>query len=128
VILHFCSEADWRTAVAEGSYSADTLATEGFIHCSPADLVHLPANALARGRTDLVLLEIDESRLPEPPRYEPGDPADSDSPLFPHIYGPIPVAAVIATHPFRPSPDGRFSLPDSLSLTDTVPPTPPEAR
>lgn len=115
MILHFCSDEDWRTALAEGWYSADTLATEGFIHCSTADLVHLPANALARGRTDLVLLEIDESRLAEPPRYEPGDPADPGSALFPHVYGPIQASAVVAVHPFPPGPDGRFRLPDTVA-------------
>ena len=73
------------------------------------DLVHLPANALAHGRTDLVLLEIEESLLPEPPRYEPGDPSDPASPLFPHIYGPIPLAAVIAVREWHPEPDGSFA-------------------
>lgn len=107
-ILHFCSRADWEEAVAAGEYTADTLASEGFIHCSTADQVHLPANALARGRTDLVLLEIDEARLPEPPRWEPGDPADPASMRFPHVYGPIPVAAVVAVRDFRPGPDGLF--------------------
>ena len=66
-------------------------------------------NALVRGRTDLVLLEIDEARLPEPPRWEHGDPTDPETPLFPHIYGPIPVAAVVAVRPYRPGPDGSFA-------------------
>jgi uncharacterized protein (DUF952 family) len=112
-ILHFCSGEDWRAAVAAGEYTADTLASEGFIHCSTAELVHVPANLLVRGRTDLVLLEIDEARLPEPPRYERGEP--SDPALFPHVYGPIPVAAVVAVHDFPPGADGRFTVPDSLT-------------
>jgi uncharacterized protein (DUF952 family) len=109
VILHFCPIASWTAAEQAGEYAADTLATEGFIHCSTPDLVHLPANALAGGRTDLVLLEIDESMLPEPPRYEPGDPADPASPLFPHVYGPIPLAAVVGVREWRPEPDGTFA-------------------
>ena len=113
-ILHFCPDPAWRQAQAEGRYAGDTLDTEGFIHCSTAGQVHLPANALCRGRTDLVLLEIDESRLPEPPRYEPGDPADPDSPRFPHVYGPIPLGAVVAVHAFPPRPDGRFTVPDTV--------------
>ena len=109
MILHFCPVDAWTAALASGEYAADTLATEGFIHCSPAELIHLPANTLARGRTDLVVLEIDESRLPQPPRYEPGDPADPASPLFPHVYGPIPVAAVVGVREWRPGPDGTFA-------------------
>jgi len=110
-ILHICPVADWREAQAIGEYTADTLATEGFIHCSTAEQAHLPANFLYRGRTDLVLLEIDETQLPEPPRYEPGDPSDPDSMRFPHVYGPIPVDAVVAVHDFPPGPDGLFTVP-----------------
>jgi uncharacterized protein (DUF952 family) len=114
-IVHFCPRADWEAAEAAGAYTADTLASEGFIHCSRADQVHLPADALMRGRTDLVLLEIDEARLPEPPRWEPTDPADPDSMRFPHVYGPVPVTAVVAVHDFPPGPDGRFRPPPALA-------------
>ena len=69
----------------------------------------------------LETLEIDESRLPEPPRYEPGHPADPDSPLFPHIYGPIPVAAVVRGHEFPPGPDGTFTVPEQVARPDPVP-------
>jgi len=107
-ILHFCPREQWAAAQAAGQYRADTLATEGFIHCSTADLVHLPANRLARGRTDLVLLEIDEDRLTAPVRLEPGDPSDPALARFPHVYGPIPVAAVVDVRDFLPGPDGWF--------------------
>jgi uncharacterized protein (DUF952 family) len=105
-ILHFCPRERWTRAQQEGEYAADTLATEGFIHCSTAEQVHVPANELARGRTDLVLLEIDEDRLAEPPRVEGG---------FPHVYGPIPVAAVMRVHDFPPNADGTFTLPATLA-------------
>ncbi|GAB1693989.1 DUF952 domain-containing protein [Krasilnikovia sp. M28-CT-15] len=108
MLLHFCGRADWEAAVAAGAYTADTLATEGFIHCSTAAQVHIPANAIARGRTDLVLLHVDETRLPSPPVWEPGQPEDPDGMLFPHVYGPIPVDAVVAVTDFPPAPDGTF--------------------
>lgn len=112
-ILHFCPRSAWEAARTAGAYAADTLASEGFIHCSTADQVHVPANALARGRTGLVLLEVDETRLPEPPRWE-SDPSDPQAMAFPHVYGPIPVAAVVAVHDFPPGADGRFRLPPTL--------------
>jgi uncharacterized protein (DUF952 family) len=108
-ILHFCARDVWQQAQVQGEYRADTLATEGFIHCSPPEQVHLPANTLVRGRTDLVLLEIDPDRLTAPLRWEPGDPNDAESMQFPHVYGPIPVDAVIAVHDFQPGPDGTFA-------------------
>ncbi len=111
-ILHFCPRDEWAAAQARGEYASDTLATEGFIHCSTLDQVLFPANALARGRTDLVLLEIEPSLLSAPPVFEPGDAPESM--LFPHIYGPIPVAAVVAVHDFPPGSDGTFSLPVGL--------------
>jgi uncharacterized protein (DUF952 family) len=109
-ILHFCPIADWRRAQVFDEYIADTLVTEGFIHCSRPDQVHKPA-LLMRGRTDLVLLEIDEARLPGPVRYEPGETADPRSERFPHVYGPIPLTAIVAVHDFPPNADGTFSLP-----------------
>ncbi|HEY4421358.1 MAG TPA: DUF952 domain-containing protein [Pseudonocardia sp.] len=115
MILHICTRDEWAAAQAAGSHEADTLASQGFIHCSTEEQVHVPATALFRGRQDMVLLEIDESRLPEPPRYEPGDPTDPDSPLFPHIYGPIPASAVVAVHDFPSGPDGAFTVPASVT-------------
>jgi uncharacterized protein (DUF952 family) len=107
VIFHFCSRADWAAATTAGSYAADSLASEGFIHCSTAEQVPRPANALARGRTDLVLLEIDDTGLPV--RVE-----EADGERFPHVYGPIPVAAVVAVHDFPPQADGTFALPGTV--------------
>ena len=111
--MHFCTRDVWSAAKARGEYRGDTLATEGFIHCSTADQVHLPANALMRGRTDLVLLEVDPARLTSPIRWEPGDPSDPTSMPFPHVYGPISLDAIVAVHDFPPGPDGTFTAPAS---------------
>jgi uncharacterized protein (DUF952 family) len=111
VILHFCPRAAWDPS---RPYAADTLGTEGFIHCSTAAQVTTPADALARGRTDLVLLEIDEALLDVPLRWEDGSPPDPAGALFPHVYGPIRPEAVVAVHDFPPGPDGRFTLPAAL--------------
>jgi uncharacterized protein (DUF952 family) len=112
MILHFCPRVEWESAVAAGSYAADTLASQGYIHCSTRELVHVPATIRARGRTDLLLLEIDEARLPVPLVWEDGDPPHPDGTQFPHVYGPIPVDAVVSVRPYRPGPDGTFSPPD----------------
>ena len=116
MILHFCPRAQWEAAVPAGSYAADTLESQGFIHCSTPEQVAVPATALARGRQDIVLLEIDEERLSKPVVWEQGDPPDPGGMLFPHVYEPIPVAAVVAVHDYPPEPDGTFAPPRGLAL------------
>jgi uncharacterized protein (DUF952 family) len=111
MILHFCPRAEWEAAAAAGEYRADSLESQGFIHCSTPEQVAIPATALARGRRDIVLLEIDEARLPAPVVWEQGDPPDPGGMLFPHVYSAIPVAAVVAVHDYLPEPDGTFLQP-----------------
>ena len=82
--------------------------TEGFIHCSDAHQVVWVANQRFRDRQDLVLLEIDPARLTVEVRYENLEGGEQ---LFPHVYGPIPVVAVVQVMPFRPGADGTFSGP-----------------
>ncbi|MEV6601853.1 DUF952 domain-containing protein [Actinoplanes sp. NPDC051346] len=115
MILHFCPRAEWEAAVAAGTYRAASLDTQGFIHCSTPEQVHIPATLLARGRTDLVLLILDEKLLRAPVVWEDGDPPDPGGMQFPHLYAPIPVEAVTAVHEWRPEPDGSFQPPDLRS-------------
>jgi uncharacterized protein (DUF952 family) len=116
MILHFCPRAEWEAAKAAGFYAADSLESQGFIHCSTPAQVAVPATALARGRPDIVLLVIDESLLAKPVVWEQGDPPDPGGMLFPHVYEPIPVAAVVAVHDYPPEVDGTFAPPRGLAL------------
>ncbi len=111
IILHIITEDAWQTAVAEGEYRGDSLATEGFIHCATPSQVLLPANALFAGQTNLILLKIDPGRLTARLIYE--DCYQSGQ-TFPHVYGPLNLDAVIGFIHFPPNPDGTFSLPGEL--------------
>ena len=108
MILHICPRDAWETALAAGVYEGDTLATQGYVYCSTELQVHLPATALFRGRTDLLLLEIAEDRLPTPVTWEPGDPPHPDGLLFPHLYAALPTAAVVRVTEYLPNADGSF--------------------
>jgi uncharacterized protein (DUF952 family) len=66
------------------------------------------ANARFRGADDLVLLCVAVDRLRAPLRYEPGDPGSDE--LFPHLYGPLEVGAVVRVLPFAEGAEG-FALP-----------------
>jgi uncharacterized protein (DUF952 family) len=114
VILHIAKESDWKKARASAQYRADTLASEGFIHCSTREQVIRVANALFRGREDLVLLCIDSEMVETEIRYENLEGGDE---RFPHVYGPINLNAVVAVLDFAPQADGTFTLPEGLPLT-----------
>jgi uncharacterized protein (DUF952 family) len=109
VLVHICSADDWRTAQINGEHRPESLASAGFVHLSTPEQVHLPANRLFGGRTDLLLLRIDAARLSSEVRWEPGVPTDPDAMVFPHLYGPLPTAAVISVTPYLPGADGRFA-------------------
>ncbi|MGV9410042.1 DUF952 domain-containing protein [Nocardia sp. NPDC003693] len=116
-LLHICTGADWEAARVVGEYRSPSLTTEGFIHLSAPYQVHLPANRLFAGRLDMVLLRLDTDRLPAPVRWEPGVATDPESMRFPHLYGPLPVAAVLDVSPYLPESDGYFApLTDEQSL------------
>ena len=116
IILHIASRADWDAARAAGSYRPASLDSEGFIHCSTAAQAAGSADRFFRGRSDLVLLRIDEARVAHQLRYEsPADLGGAPDPRadqrFPHIYGPLALDAVIDVVAFPCAPDGSFSLP-----------------
>ncbi len=108
IILHITSQATWEAARAAGSYQADTLATEGFIHCSTPTQVIGVANVRFRGQAGLTLLCIEEARVRAAVRYED---CDETGQQFPHIYGPLNLDAVTQALPFPPQADGTFTLP-----------------
>jgi uncharacterized protein (DUF952 family) len=106
----------WTT----GEYQPAAFGAEGFVHCSYAQQVCGVANRLFRGRSDLVLLEIDPSLLPSPIVDEN---LEGGAELFPHVYCAIPAAAVRLVHPFPCRVDGCFDLPAQIPYNSS--PSPP---
>jgi uncharacterized protein (DUF952 family) len=116
LIYHITARDQWEESEASGSYEAESLETEGFIHCSTRKQVAPVADDYYPGQAGLVLLCIDTNQLTSPLRYEApsGSHAGFESALFPHIYGPINREAVTAVVDFPPQPDGTFRLPPEL--------------
>jgi uncharacterized protein (DUF952 family) len=117
LILHMTPRAAWEAAQQSGSYEAESLAHEGFIHFSTPDQLVGVANTFYRGQTDLVLLVVESDRLTASLRYEGaahpapgGEPAPADA-LFPHLYGALNLDAVVKVLDFSPAEDGFFTLP-----------------
>jgi uncharacterized protein (DUF952 family) len=111
MIYHIVAASDWQRQSAASVFTAPSLETQGFIHCSTREQVVDVANFLFRGVKDLVLLCIDESKLRSSVTYENLEGGER---LFPHVYGPIERDAIIATVAFEPYPDGSFTLPPTL--------------
>lgn len=108
IIYHITGAVQWAAAQAQGHYIADSLHSEGFIHCSKPGQVIATASRYYASQSGLVLLAIAQARVESEIRFEnlQGDPE-----TYPHIYGPLNLDAVTAALPFEPGPDGTFSLP-----------------
>ena len=116
MILHIVTRADWESALARGLYAPPSLNAEGFIHCSTSAQILRTANRFYRGRPGLVILCIDESRLAAAPRYESPDSqlGEIAADLFPHLYRPLNLDAVINVIDFPCGADGTFEMPAAL--------------
>jgi uncharacterized protein (DUF952 family) len=97
-IFHIARASDWNDAQRAGEYRVSTLGLtledEGFIHCS-SDAAQGAGVLRSYYRSvddPLVVLTIDTARVPYEIRCEVPDGAST---AFPHIYGPLPVAAVV---------------------------------
>jgi uncharacterized protein (DUF952 family) len=113
LLFHIADRAAWTEATAAGEYRVSTrgltLEEQGYIHCSERHQVRGVAEQFYADADDLVILVIDSALVPHPIRYEAPAPGAE---LYPHIYGPLPVAAVTSVIPVTRDPAGRFILPD----------------
>jgi uncharacterized protein (DUF952 family) len=107
-LLHLCTTDEWMVAQHAGERRPPSLEAVGFVHLSSPEQVHLPANRLYAGRTDMVLLHCDAASFDAPVRWEPGVPGDPEAMRFPHLYGPLPIAAVTSVTPYVPDAGGTF--------------------
>ena len=94
MIFHVTDKITWEAALEKGFFEVPSLLTEGFIHTSKAEQVAGVLQRYYAGRSDLLLLHIDEIKLTSPLKYEL---APSVNQIFPHIFGPLNIDAVVKT-------------------------------
>lgn len=116
MIFHITSRKDWETAQAKGEYVAESLQTEGFIHCSTLAQVLPVAEKFYRGQSGLVLLMIEPTLLTPTLKWEPPSggippPGVPEGETFPHIHGPINLDAVTIVFDFIRDSNGDWALP-----------------
>jgi uncharacterized protein (DUF952 family) len=101
---HLVPAEVWASADPTRPFEAGSLATEGFVHCTDGaeELVATGDRHLRDDPRPYLVLTLDLDRIGSPWRYDvPGSP-------YPHVYGPIDRAAVVAVAPIGREPDGRF--------------------
>ena len=115
MIFHITSRKAWEEAQTIGEYIADSLRIEGLIHCSTLSQVLPVANNFFKGQRGLILLEIEPALLSPDLKWEPPSggappPGVPVGDMFPHIYGPINMDAVVRVVELKPNPDGSWAL------------------
>lgn len=98
-ILHVSTPEAWDRTLAAGAYRADSLASEGFIHCSTRAQLPGVVERYYRGRTGLIVLRIDADKVMPALRWEA--PKSMPDERFPHIYGPLNTEAVVEVVPLE---------------------------
>ena len=106
-VFHIVAAPDWDTALSSGSYTPESLETQGFVHLSELHQVSDVANAWYGTAGDLVVVEFDPDRLD-------GEIVDEDlygaAQTFPHFYSAIPTSAAVAVHPLPRDGAGQFTF------------------
>ena len=112
IVYKICSADEWRKAELAGAYyGVGVDARDGYIHLSaPDQVVETAAKHFGR-MPDLLLVAVDEAALGEALKWEPA----RGGALFPHLYAPLRLDAVIWTRPLPLGPDGRHVFPELVS-------------
>jgi uncharacterized protein (DUF952 family) len=98
LIYHVTTANEWELAQKHGTYSAASLATEGFIHCSQEHQVAGVLERYFKGKNDLVKLVIDTDQLQPVLKYELAPSVNEE---FPHVFGPVNLEAVVEVVKFN---------------------------
>lgn len=103
----------WQAAEAAGAFTgAPVDVADGYIHFSTAAQVRETARRHFAGQGDLVIAAIDSDRLPaDALRHEPSRGGQ----LFPHLYAPLSLDAVVWVKPLPLGPDGVHVFPDEMA-------------
>lgn len=111
IIYKIVSRTEWKEALKHGVFEGSPVDIEdGYIHFSTADQVRETASKHFRGKSDLLLLFVDDNALGTALRREPSRGGD----LFPHLYAPLDVSSVLNSLPLEPDENGNHVFPEQL--------------
>jgi uncharacterized protein (DUF952 family) len=111
-IYKICGTESWQTAERDGLYRGAPIdQNDGFIHFSTAAQAAETAAKHFAGISGLTLVAVDADALGAALKWEPSRGEE----LFPHLYGTLPLAAVLWAKPLPCGPDGRHAFPELAS-------------
>lgn len=103
-LVHLITPDDLAVARRTGHVAPPSLDEQGFVHlCAPAQL----GDVIRRhgdGWDVVLILELDPSALAHELRWEESHPGEH----YPHLYGPLPLDAVVGVTPWRRMSDGTW--------------------
>jgi uncharacterized protein (DUF952 family) len=99
LLQHIMTPEGWARFQAEGTSEQSsrdvTLAEEGFIHCSYPEQLDATIARFYGDLPELVIVTLDPDLIEAEIEEEPA----ADGSLFPHVFGPLPIGAVVdVTH------------------------------
>ena len=98
----------WTAAKAAGVFEGSPVDhADGYIHFSTAEQAQETARRHFAGQADLVLLTVETESLGQALRWEPSRGGD----LFPHLYAPLPLTAIVSVQDLPLGTDGRHLFP-----------------
>jgi len=112
-IIYKISPRDaWEQALKAGVFlGAPIDEQDGFIHFSTAAQVVETAAKHFAGQDDLMLVSVEAARLGRALKWEPSRGGD----LFPHLYAPLPMEAVLLAEVLPLGPEGAHVFPASVA-------------
>lgn len=104
-------ETIWREARAKGVFEgAEIDHRDGYIHFSTGTQARETAKLHFAGVTGLMLVAVDTRPLGDDLKFEPSRGSD----LFPHLYGSLPLSAVLWEMPLLIGVDGQHAFPEKM--------------
>ena len=101
----------WRAAEAAGQFDgAPVDLADGYVHFSTAFQVRETAHRHFTSQPDLMLVGVDPAKLGDALKWEPSRGGQ----LFPHLYGPLPMTAVLFAEPLPVDAAGYHVFPASI--------------
>ena len=112
MIYHILNVNEWEESKSKKFYEPLSYAIEGFIHCSTLDKIEESANKFFNGKSEVVILCIDEERVKAEIVYEDLYNTGFE---FPHIYGQLNLDSVIEVVIIKSEKNGEFKTSELLN-------------